>query len=242
MDRVYALMATIPQREKALPKVIDSLYPQVDELRIVFNNYEKIPGWIKSKDKIQPLLNNPDKHTSNAIWLLMGGVSGYVFTCDDDILYPLDYVSKMSVKLSNKYNKRAVLTLYGEIVRWPARNYKCGRVSLGFQRKQPEDIVVDIGGVGCSLFHTNVLRPRMEDFPDIFSRDLWFAILAARNKLPIVSIESCRQWLHRCDLEGPKIKDIWRRDPKLSTRREEVFSNILVPLLRRNGRDLKKSQ
>jgi len=225
-------MATIPQREKALPKVIDSLYPQVDELRIVFNNYEKIPDWIKSKDKIQPLLNNPDKYTSNAIWLLMDGVDGYIFTCDDDILYPSDYVAVMVKKLQENKNN-VVVSIYGEQIKYPAQSYRKSRRGIGFQDRVESNIFVDIAGVGCSAFHTDTIYPTIEHFPDPYTRDLWFAVFVAKAGVKIIRVQSCSKWLGRCECDGPQIKHIWRKDPQLSKRREEIFFQELLPSLRR---------
>ena len=110
-DRIYLIMATIPQREQELKKTINSSYNQVDEMRIVFNDYPKIPDWIKEMSKIVPLLNNPDKFTSNSIWLLMNDVNGYVFTVDDDIIYPSNYVEVM-IKRFNDYSRKVILSLW----------------------------------------------------------------------------------------------------------------------------------
>jgi len=226
-------MATIPQREQELKKTINSLYNQVDEMRIVFNDYPKIPDWIKEMSKIVPLLNNPDKFTSNSIWLLMNDVNGYVFTVDDDIIYPSNYVEVM-IKRFNDYSRKVILSLYGETVTWPAINYKTGRIGIGFQDERLEDIVVDIAGVGCTMFHTDVIRPSMKDFPDQYSRDPWFAILAAKNNVPIIRIKSCHKWLKRQYTQGPRIAQTWRRSRELTGQRQAAFINILVPLLKKN--------
>src|SRR5262245_22541643 len=86
--RVTALMATIPSRAHIVERAISSIYPQVDELRVVFNDYEDIPGWAEGDEKIKPLLNRHDRHSSSSVWLHMDGVNGYVFVVDDDLVYP----------------------------------------------------------------------------------------------------------------------------------------------------------
>jgi hypothetical protein len=232
-DKKYIIMVTIPQREQELKKTIDSLYNQVDELRIVFNDYLKIPDWVKNYNNIRPLLNTPDKYTSNAIWLLMNDINGYVFTVDDDIIYPSNYVEVM-IKRFNDYSRKVILSLYGETVIWPAVKYKTGRTGIGFQDERLEDTKVDIAGVGCTMFHTDVIKPIMKDFPDQYSRDPWFAILAAKNNVSIVRIKSCHKWLKRQYTKGPRIAQTWRRSSELTKQRQAAFINILVPLLQKN--------
>lgn len=230
-DRIYVLMATIPEREAVLEKVLKPLYDKVDEIRIVFNNYQKIPDWIFTYKKIKPLLNTPDKYTSNAVWLLIKDIEGYVFTCDDDILYPDNYVEHLVQKMK-EYNNETVLTLYGEIAKRPFIDYCPGRYAIGFFRAEEKDTPVDITGVGCSVFHTSMIKPSIEDFPDMYSRDIWFSIFVHKRKMPIIRIKSEERWVNFCKTEGsPEITWIWRKDPKLTERRKEVYKNILCPLL-----------
>ena len=235
MDKITVLMTTIPQRAHNLQKIIDCIYNSVDEIRIVFNDYLEIPTWISERPKIIPFINTPDKYTSNSVWLAIDGVDGYVFTCDDDIIFPSDYVPTLISKIK-EFDNKAVITLYGEIAKRPFTQYNKGRYAIGFFRLSDCDRVCDIAGAGCSLFHTDWMRPKMSDFPDLYSRDLWFSILAHRCNLPIIRIKSGEYWLRFCSVDdGPEICKIWRADKKLSGRREEVYTKILVPLLSKNA-------
>jgi hypothetical protein len=231
----YLIMATIPQREKTLKKIIDPLYNQVDEIRLVFNNYEAIPYWVTEFCKIKPLLNTPDKYTSNAVWLMMNEVDGYVFVCDDDIVFPIDYVPVM-IETLKKYNHKALLSMYGEVVPRPFRDYCEGRTGYIFDHELKEDLPVDICGGGCSLFHTDFLRPSMNDFPDIYSRDLWLSILAHKNNLLLIRPKSNHNWVQygKVPAGSPEIRLIWPSNPKLVERRKEVFRDVLCPLLNPN--------
>jgi len=225
------LIVTIPQRQEALQKVIHCLYDQVDEMRIIFNNYEEIPLWVSEKEKIKPYRNTQDSHTSNAVWLMMGGVDGYVFTCDDDLLYPSDYVEIM-LKKYKEHKGLSIVTMYGEWLKRPFEtSYRMGRRSLIYYKSLPKDMKVDIAGVGCSLFHTDLLRPKIEDFPDASTRDLWFAVLAAKNKIPINRIASTENWLKTISVEGPEIRH-WRKDENQCKLRQHIFADILIPLLK----------
>lgn len=237
MDKIYILMATIPQRQSVLLTIIDSFYSQVDEIRIVFNDYAEIPDWVQNKTKIVPLLNTPDCYTSNAVWLAVDNIDGYVFICDDDIVYPPDYVSTMISKIK-EFGNKAIISLYGEYVHRPFSHlteYIGSRTSYLFTEHIPHDIFVDIAGCGCSLFHTDYLCPSMQDFPDRYSRDLWFSILAHKNKLPIIRMRNWGLGLSSLECSGPKIREIWSQSDELTNRRRKVFKNILLPLLLPNS-------
>lgn len=234
MDRITVLMATIPYREKVLGSVISSLHSQVDELRIVFNNYTKIPAWVGNWERVQPVLNTPDILTSNAIWTMMDGIEGYVFTCDDDILYPSDYVGRMIKTLNNRDN-RAIATMYGEIVIDNPSDYVHARRGLLYDVALEKDTVVDIGGVGCSAFHTKHFKLHLKDFPEKFIRDLRFALVAAQQKIPIIRIKSEAGWLTTCSSGGPEIRLIWPKDVHNVAQREHIFMNLLMPLIRKRN-------
>jgi hypothetical protein len=231
-NKKYILMATIPQREMLLKRIIPLLYQQVDEIRIVFNNYKGIPSWIANFPKILPLLNTPDNFTSSAVWLMMEGVEGFVFVCDDDILYPLNYTSTM-IDTIKKYECKALLSMYGEIACRPFADYYNGRHGFLFDIEVKVDTPVDICGGGCSLFHTDFMKPSIKDFPDLYSRDLWLSILAHRNNLLLIRPKSGKNWLRYGNIPAgsPEIRLIWPASPKLVERRKEVFRDILCPLL-----------
>ena len=59
--------------------VIDSVYDQVDEIRIVFNGYDSVPDWAFKAPKIRPPIDRTNTFTDSAKWLHVPE-DGYVFT------------------------------------------------------------------------------------------------------------------------------------------------------------------
>lgn len=223
-------MATIPSRADIVRRAVNSLIDQVDSLRIVFNEYSEIPSWALEIDKIFPLLNAFDEHTSSAVWLLMDGVDGYVLVVDDDILYPSDYVDVMSHKL-DEYGRHAALTLHGTIFKRPFLDFEKDREVIHFESALESDLPVHLGGVGCSAFHTDHFYPMIHEFPDKYSRDPWFAIKAAREGLPVICISRPKGWLVSLRPEGVTIWQKVLKDSELRSRKNHVVSQYLLPLL-----------
>ena len=234
MDKITALMVTIPQRENVVQKVVDSIYDQVDELRIVFNDFESIPDWASKKNKIVSFLNTPDKYTSNAVWLsLTSDVNGFVFVVDDDILYPPNYVSTMVDKLE-MFNRKVVVVVHGAIVKPPIQDYKKSRLVFHFRKKLKKNTFVDIAGCGTLAFHTNTIRPKLNDFSTASSRDLLFSILTHKQNVPILCLSRGSGWLVSIKTSGTTIWEETLQNKFLYTKKNEIMKNELGPLLLKN--------
>jgi len=225
MDKITVLMATIPQREKVLSKVIDSLYQQIDEIRIIFNDYIVIPDWVQKYPKIVPKLNPHDSYWANTVWKLMENLdSGYICVADDDILYPNDYVNKM-VEAIEKYNKKAIITCHGINLMIPFKTYVKSRKIYHFTHKCSQDIVVDIGGMGVSVFHVKTFSPNISQFLEKTPRDLGAALLAAKNKIPIISIKKEKNWIIPIINTGISI---WKKtDKEFVDVRDKMAENLI---------------
>ena len=106
--KVTVSIATIPSRKEALKITIDSLINQVDKIYIYLNNYEEIPNYLtynSYKLKTQGLKKIEYFRSQNYKDLgdvgkfhCVGIIKGYHFTCDDDIIYPDNYIKYMIEK------------------------------------------------------------------------------------------------------------------------------------------------
>lgn len=221
-------MATIPERECCLENIIISLYDNIDEMRIAFNGYENVPCWIKKYKKIKCFLYKDNRYEANAVWDMMNNINGYVFVCDDDILYPCDYIQKMMICL-NKYNLKAAISVHGKKI----KGNRTVMIS-GFSKEEKKDKVVDIVGVGVLLFHTNYLFPRLSDFHYKYCRDLQFSILSYKKDIPLVRIKSIKKWCKHYGIKGSanKIYIMVRNNSKLKKRRKKILNNIFIPLIK----------
>lgn len=88
-----ANLATHAPRLESLRKTVDSLLPQVDVVRIYFNECDP-PAWATSNPNIH-VHSSPVNLTDNGKFYFLDHTepNEIYFTCDDDIIYPQDYVS-----------------------------------------------------------------------------------------------------------------------------------------------------
>ena len=212
---ITAQLATVPGRIDAVKLTIKSLLPQVDELYIMLNDY---PSGIYYQ-----LMQEYD--TTGGLYLefrnnQMGDAEkmfnieereGYIFTCDDDLIYPPDYCQRMIDKIE-QYDRRAVITLHG-------RNYTPGKIERYYgSRNRTEryhcleqvlqDHPVTIGGTGVMAWHSDTVKVCYEDFKAPNMADLWMAIVCRQQSVPIIVAEHDKRWL-RVGYDGED--NIWNK-------------------------------
>lgn len=90
---IRAHLATFPIRSGILMQTVETILPQVDRLCLCLNGYEAIPPELGDHAKIEALI--PDRDLKDAgKFAFAPGPDDLVFTIDDDILYPPDYVAR----------------------------------------------------------------------------------------------------------------------------------------------------
>ena len=89
---IVANLATYPPRAEFLPRVVEAISPQVDELNVVLNEYKCAPSFLSRYKNVNVLL--PDHDTKDAGKFFPDCAQAeYVFLIDDDIVYPDDFVA-----------------------------------------------------------------------------------------------------------------------------------------------------
>jgi len=103
-------IATYPARFSHLMRTLESLEGQADVIRICLNEYKTIPEPLKKYDCFIPNKNLTDN--GKFVFLPIKRREIY-FSCDDDIIYPPDYVER-TVSLINKY--KCIVTYHGRLL------------------------------------------------------------------------------------------------------------------------------
>ena len=86
---ITANLATIKSRSKTLQKVVDTIKDQVTTVRIYANDYTpEVKG-----DNVEVYTGKDYTDNSKFFWLPES--EGVYLSCDDDLLYPADYVEKI---------------------------------------------------------------------------------------------------------------------------------------------------
>lgn len=207
-QKVIASMATCRRRMDVLHETLDTLVSQVDTLYVYLNDFKqselpasaKYPnviyldaplGDIKDNGKIYPLeLTEPYSFRS-----IYG--DAYVFTVDDDILYPRDYVTRMILKIEEQKRQ----SIFGVHCVWLQKNqtrYYVGRRAQSFYRDLPENEDVHVLGTGTAAWHYSLLpHLNVKAFPVPGMADIWLAVEAVGRNIPLTCVAREHNWLKR---------------------------------------------
>ena len=167
--RRIAGIATVNGRQESLVDTINSLHNQVDEV-LVYNG--DIEG-----DKVKFTAYRKDC---------------FYFSCDDDLIYPPDYCDKM-IEAYHRNNK-AIITNHGRIFSPPITDYYKNGTKFHCLHEVKEDVQVHCGGTGVMMF-TGQMDISLDMFKIKNMADIWIALLARKNKVPIICMKHDKDWI-----------------------------------------------
>ncbi|MHA1372344.1 MAG: glycosyltransferase family 2 protein, partial [Promethearchaeota archaeon] len=171
-EKIVISMASIQNRSHIVGKVVDTLYDQCDQINIYLNDYETVPKSLK-RDKIKTFINKGDIGDIGKFY--PNQTNGYIFTVDDDILYPSDYVSVMINKIE-QYKRKCCIGVHGVILAEKMVDYYKSRKCYHYKMAQEKDVGVHILGTGTLAFHSETISVCKEDFMHPNMADIWFGI------------------------------------------------------------------
>ena len=187
-SRVTASIATIPSRLHTLEKTVASLLPQVDQLNVYLNGFDGIPDCVRHPNVSTATSQGYGDRGDAGKFFWTGRTRGYYFACDDDLVYPPDYVSYLKQRIDD-YGKRVIVSLHGALLKEPIESYYRDRESFSCLTPLPEDRFVHVVGTGVCAFHT----AHVPIHPDVFSlpnmADIWLALFARANDIPLVVLQ-----------------------------------------------------
>ena len=128
------------KRPKYLERALESLYGQADDILIYDNEKEK-------KD-----------YKANAKFIFLKNYTEpiYYFTCDDDIIYPPNYVKKTIQEIEDY---QSIITYHGDILINKVKGKYPETERLHFGSKVSYPKVVDVAGTGLTAFRTDYFNP-----------------------------------------------------------------------------------
>lgn len=172
-------IATIPERVELLKQAVASIYNQVHKINIMLNCYDHTPSF---GAKVNCIHRN-NELTDAEKYYNVEYLEGYIFTCDDDLIYPPDYVSYMISKIE-QYKRTAAVSFHGSIFSQsrPFESYYGSRLwSFRCLESQEMDTEVDVIGNGCAAYHTDTLKLSYSDFKLKDCSDLQFSLIAKKK-------------------------------------------------------------
>ena len=148
----------------------------------------------------------------------------YYFTCDDDLIYPPDYVHRTILAIE-KY--KCIVTYHGRKLRGLNRSYYRGHTALRCLDTQPQDMELDVCGTGVTAFRTDYFNPRtLWASEDKRMSDLVFSLEAAKQGKKIMHIGHQAKWIRY--VEQPKGTTIYELENKNEGRQIEIANEIFL--------------
>ena len=180
-------IATIPERESLLINTIKSLYDQADRINIWLNNYRSIPLWLSdTKINHHATFNNVGDAGKFGF-----KAKGFIFSCDDDIIYPPDYVKKMMDRIDNN-----IVTIHGKIFRPPIKSfYHDSWNKYRLDQELAEDQIIQIPGTGVMAYHSDTITFDRKDFKKKNMADIFVGIKAKQCNVSVICVKHKKDWV-----------------------------------------------
>jgi|SRR5688500_15323519 len=220
MDKVNLYMASLPDRRHTLMKSIRSLIDQVGTVQIAVN-YELDPLQNNLTNHIQKIkfIQHDNSLQDGARFINAHAKPGYCLVCDDDIVYPPDFVETM---INWHTAVGGFVTVMGKVLKpRPLESYYKGWAQ-NFRTFDKIDQLqrVDIPGCCGILWHTKEVIVNDKDM-DIPNSDVCVGIAARMSDVPCHVVPHSADWLTNLMPELPKdtlsIFGKYRKNDKIQT-------------------------
>jgi hypothetical protein len=192
--KVTANIATMPSRAIYLSRAIDTLYDQVDAIRVYCNNFVDLPDFLR-RDKITVVIYQNDRTDNGKLyWANKIKQHEVYICCDDDISYPPDFV-EVTLAAMKKY-PGAIICYHGRKL-WhgdPLKSYyhshKCYHGMMGFEG----DHWIDVPATYSAAWRTDEFQTNACDDKRMRMSDLLVALDAAKENVPVIAIGHKQGW------------------------------------------------
>lgn len=230
---IHAGMASVAGNEVALRAAIMSLLPQVDRLFLYLNGFSKAPEFCENNPKITYFIDEDGTKYGDAgkFWGLEQVKDAIYVTCDDDIIYPPDFVQHMVSELAQT-GGRSVQAVHGSLILQPAVEYNANasRSVFHFQNPLIRRRLAHVAGTGTCVFHSSVVQIKLSDFRAPNMADIWLAEYLVKNGIPSYVVPRPRNWLIPLEVKRQTIYEQSRQGSgnryDSSKRQDEVLSTM----------------
>lgn len=189
-------MASFPGRENSLEEAVKSILPQCDELNIYLNNYNSVPSYLQHP-KINVFRSQEELGDLGDVgkFYTVADQDGYIFTVDDKLIYPGNYVAEM-ISAIEKYNRKAVVSCHGRNVKPNCESYYHDY----YKTFRCLDAVVNdefahVVGTGVLAWHSSTIEVELSAFKSSNMSDIWFSILLQKEKVPALILNHAARWI-----------------------------------------------
>lgn len=207
--RIVVGIATTGDRPKELRHTLESLNEQTvkADLIHVHDNSKEID------------------YTDNAKFIILNHLPDevYFFSCDDDILYPEDYIEK-TIEAIDKH--KTIVTYHGRNLRGKGLNYYHDHSAFRCDQSFIETKKIDVCGTGVTAFRTDYFNPKdIYKAEDKCMSDLVFSLEAIKQGKEITHIGHYGNWIIPQINSGSTIYDRFNKD---CSRQNEIADEIIT--------------
>lgn len=214
---ITANLATIEARKYTLQGVIDSLKDQVTTVRVYGNDYTpEVEG-----DNVE-VYTGPD-YTDNAKFFWLPISKGLYLSCDDDIIYPPDYVQKI-LEARKKY-PNAWLTFHGRKLKGLGLNYYTEHISYQCLKEVEGDYQIDVPGTGVSAFDTELIKFDPLTWRQFRMSDLMAGLELAKASVRVICLGHKEGWIKNAESH---LREAIHRKEKNNSTQNEIANAIYL--------------
>lgn len=208
-----AHIATYPPRLPSLMRTLECVYPQVDGISLILNEYDAIPAGLSRFDRIDcviPALDLKDtgKFYPSAAW------DDDILLCDDDLLYPPDYVIRLKEAYARYAHLTPVVGVHGVIYPATYDGTIPTRHTVPLGGSWNSNTAVHLLGTGTMLLKGSQMPPFELMRSAQLHVDLAFAHYAHQARYPLVCIARQAGWLKETPHDSTIFHDFTMRWPE----------------------------
>lgn len=194
-DNVLVGMASIPERQASMLRAVASLAPQADRVEVSLNGYVRVPRELARHSNVTATLRGEAGGDAEK-FAAVDGWDGYVVTCDDDILYPADYVQTLVAGIERYGRTTAVGFHGGTTLGWNgsavAASHKRVRCLDELAR---DDLDINVLGTGAMAYHAERVPVWRGAFRHANMADVQMACHARIMGIPFAALAHKAGWL-----------------------------------------------
>ncbi|SNR66488.1 hypothetical protein [Paracoccus sediminis] len=221
-----ANVATYPARQHTCLQALRSIAAQVDVLNVALNEYTDVPEAFRELDNAT--FHIPDRNLRDlGKFCFAAGDDDDVFLCDDDILYPADYVAWMMRLRAESPLTDPVLGVHGVTYSdyYDGRS-RSGRLVHTFYL--PLGAPVQMNQLGTGTIHVKGRQMPTFDYMDGSSGfvDIRFARHAHERGYPMICVARGRDWLTEVKNEETLYLSVTRNLPSQALQDVQHFGGL----------------
>ncbi|HMB89982.1 MAG TPA: hypothetical protein VKP65_03990 [Rhodothermales bacterium] len=214
----------MPGRQSSLIDTIESLAGQHDRLRIYANGITNT-SFLDAYDC--EVFTGEDLGDAGKFYTVGRLKKGVYVTCDDDLLYPEDFVERLLVGLD--VYPGAVVGFHGWDAKPNSQSYHRDRaINYHFRQTIEDAHYCHVIGTGCTAFRVGDIKVSLSDFERPNMADLWLSKLCNEQGVPRVVLPHERDWIQYCEKVdmGSTIWGKASRDPEKERFQTDLLNRI----------------